>query len=367
MTWDVGGNVVNPGTINSSGLFETVNSAPNSGDCFVIATDVGRGLVDTIGILIQEECLDDIVLQEGGVDIAEGDCVYISDLPAMPQLTASFGNVLNTGLVDWTLDITYNRSLRNDFEQYQITLPHDAVWSVFDAFGTDFRGGEALLQASPQGLNCVTTFSFSIRAFNPSEIAAQSYIDATGNMWYDKRVAKHESGTQLGRSYLQFNEIETLQCNSLDVRYTPNATVPLPNDPNPKFGFGIYQLTFIPGPPTEQELWNWQTNVESGVGWLVVKQGGANTAMLGYRIQANNDNGGIDVPVPDTTIGNVFFSDNSSIIMEHANGLKRYNGLGGTAPEWEYCSWSSQLQVWVFNGLNNFGFDYVTNICNTNP
>lgn len=86
-----------------------------------------------------------------------------------------------------------------------------------------------------------------------------------------------------------------------------------------------------------------------------------------WATRLNNDNGGIDVPVPDTTIGNVFFRDNSSIIMEHANGLKRYNGLGGTAPEWEYCSWSSQLQTWVFNGFNNLGFDYVTNICNTIP
>ena len=92
---------------------------------------------------------------------------------------------------------------------------------------------------------------------NPTVAVAQAYI---GNSpFYAQAIAQQESGTQSGRSFLQFNELGTLGPNWTDIRFCPNRS-------SDGIGWGIYQLTYLPPnatPPTTTQLWNWKANIDA--------------------------------------------------------------------------------------------------------
>jgi hypothetical protein len=169
---------------------------------------------------------------------------------------------------------------------------------------------------------------------------------------------------QNGRWYLQFNEEGVLNCNSADVRYTPNGGEDCDTCPG---GLGLFQLTMFTDqndstrPPNSQELWSWKANAISGCAYLALKQTGADSYMLdspnGERLRAMDSLGVNDAAVPIEQVENVTFEDGTDRHIEHAVSMKRYNGLGiDPGPAYdvgnlEYCEFRDDLREWSFNRL----------------
>ncbi len=197
-----------------------------------------------------------VELQDGANVVNDNGYVYINSMPQMPQITASLKPDGLSGNAKWRLHIEYKRNPRNDDEYYPVptaaswkTLLAEEVWNIADEFGTDFRGGKATLYCEYQGLEFEQIFH--IRGNNPTEAAAEAEIG--NNPWYAIPIARHESGTQNGRTYVQFNEVGALGPNPADFKHCPNF-----GDPN---GWGIMQLD---PPPSDETLWNWKQNIADG-------------------------------------------------------------------------------------------------------
>jgi hypothetical protein len=176
---------------------------------------------------------------------------------------------------------------------------------------------------------------------------------------------------QNGRWYLQFNEEGVLNCNSADVRYTPNGGEDCDTCPG---GLGLFQLTMFTDqndstrPPNSQELWSWKANAITGCKYLEYHQSidignhmSATTYVKGERAQAFLYSSNL-YWVPDETVGGVTFSDNTDRIIEHAVAIKRYNGASGPG-NGEYIEWVDELNLWRFNRVNSLGFNYVERVC----
>ncbi len=306
-----------------------------------------------------------IAVTANGANVEEAKCVYLDNTPTLPALGAAITDGDVTGQVDWSLKISYSRSGRTDAATFRTTLDAATTWAMTNELGDNLRGGQAVVTCTPQDTSKGSrSFAFAIRGINPPEATIINYIASlSGVMWYHRYVAKHESGYQAGRHYLQFNE-EPLSDDSCgdaaDVRYTPNAAG--------DGGFGLYQLTWFDSParvPNVQELWDWQENVNSGTEWLTHHQAGANAYMAIQRYWCDQWWLGIDYPVPDEQLGAIVFSDNMSRRIEQAVAMKRYNGASGG----QYVEWNDVLHDWYFNRLNTYNppFNYVERVCLTYP
>jgi|GEM_PF-4369812 hypothetical protein len=283
---------------------------------------------------------------------------YIASSCTMPSLKAKLVPASLPGNVEYSLNITYTRSARNDSDSYSETIRADKEWDINAKMNSAFRGGKAVLTYKYEGISDSVTFY--IRGNNPTKATAVSYIKEKTSLWYPQYVAIHESGSSSGSVMKQFNETGTFNSGNSDIRYTPNASS--------DGGFGIFQLT-NPA-PSAQQLWSWKANCDEGISRLNSAQAYANNWMNapvgatgfpsgGQRVQAKNENNGVAVPVPNKTYGNVTFSDGTAKVIEHAVALKRYNG----ASLGNFCAWDNANGQWKFNENNSLGFNYVARIC----
>lgn len=202
-----------------------------------------EGILNAIGV----------ELKDGTTVVDEDDIVYISDTPAMPNLKAKLVPSGLAGNVEWELEIEFERPNRNDEDVLSKTMAANAEWTLTQDFENHFYGGKAILTATHEGVDFERIFH--IRGENPSENAVE--LEIGNNPFYAKAIARHESGTQQNRTYLQFNELGSLGPDYLNnIQYTPNRS-------SDQIGWGIYQLT-NPAPSRDQ-VWSWTANVTSGI------------------------------------------------------------------------------------------------------
>jgi len=320
-----------------------------------------------------------IAVTANGANVEETECVYIDDWPALPALGAAITSGGVTGLVDWRLTISYLRSERTDIATFTATLNAATTWDISSQLGDTLRGGQAVVMCTPQDTSKGSrTYAFAIRGTNASEATITNYIASlSGVMRYHKYVTKHESGVQVGRHYLQFNEepVSDYHCGDAnDIKHTPNASG--------DGGFGLYQLTRFEDSfrvPNTQELWDWKENVNSGTAWLRQLQGYSNTYLETERLQAYYWCPFVPecYAVPDDTAGgsdNVVFSDGTNRVIEHAVALKKYNGLG-IPPVHNYCWFDDTENIWLFDRWARYynSYDeldsnqYVHSVCSEVP
>ena len=335
---------------------------------------IGEGLVITAPTFPSRCRALTIQVTAGGAPINNGDCVFITDMPAMPNLTAKIVSGGVNGTVNWQLIISYTRNGRQDYDTITASLSAPESWDITAAMGTKIRGGQAMLICHALDSNWYQSLSFGIRAYNaPENVIIVNIANIPDALWYYVYVAKHEGGEQAWRWYLQFNEIGAEDCGPGGVRYTPNASG--------DGGFGLFQLTFFGTPgraPNAQELWNWKENVTSGTGWLTDLQTQAYRYMLNQHSIAYVDQQ-VYVPVPDDTVaagwGTIVFSDaGAEALIDHAVAIKRYNGLGVVSPH-HYCVYNELTNKWDFYRWALYympsgrldSINYVAGVCSVYP
>ncbi|MEN8220425.1 MAG: PPC domain-containing protein [Pseudomonadota bacterium] len=242
---------VSPNSCVTKSPFSITSASASAGVKSITATVTGLGSDS------EDLNVVDVELKKGGTVVNEDDIVYITDTPAMPQLKAKIKPDALSGNADWMLNIEFKRPNRNDDDTLSKTVSAASEWNISQDFGNHFYGGKATLTAKYNGAECKRIFH--IRGTNPSENAATTEI---GNSpWYAKAIARHESGTQQNRTYLQFNEVGSLGTNYLtNIKHTPNRS-------SDQKGWGIYQLTKIPPngrSPSRDEVWGWKANISTG-------------------------------------------------------------------------------------------------------
>jgi hypothetical protein len=260
-----------------------------------------------------------VELKDGENVINDNGYVYINSTPQMPQITASLKPADLPGNAKWRLHIEYKRNPRNDDEYYPgptaaswKTLLAGDVWNIADEFGTDFRGGKATLYCEYQGLEFEQIFH--IRGNNPTEAAAEAEIG--NNPWYAIPIARHESGTQNGRTYIQFNEIGTLGPNPADFKHCPNFGAPN--------GWGIMQLD---PPSSDETLWNWKQNISDGKAHLANPcRTAADAWIADQEAQQQAEEPGMPLENYIFTFNGVDFRKGTDRTPVDACTIQRYNG-----------------------------------------
>ena len=300
-----------------------------------------------------------VELKDGTTVINEGEYAYITGAPQMPQLKASVKPAGLFGNARWRLYIEYTRPDRGSYtgdKEYYLgpdastwkTLSASATWDIAAEFGTDFRGGKATLSCEYQGVQGEQVFH--IRGNNPTEVEAKAYLDANGP-WFAYCIAKHESGTQSGRTYLQFNELGTLGPNPADYKYCPNRGAG-----GAPYGWGMMQLDNIElpgqtsyrqpdnGDPWAQELWSWKANCDTAIQVLARKR---EMAIADLKDIAPDGAGGYIMP-SDIIVSGVSFTGGGPHTPDQLETIKKYNGgkfwtaYDAEAGEWTHIPLKSQ-------------------------
>jgi hypothetical protein len=341
-------------------------------------------------------------LFNGDNPFPQDSILLINTNPSMPPIRiVPTGNGFPQDYnVDTRLKIVYKRdgvtnggavinNLRNDSSFYPVndwqTLALNEEWRV--DFGDEIRGGTAYLLCRHDDI--IDTIKFYIRGTNPTEVQIRNYFTQHGHAyWFLMKLTRQES------SLYQFTPE---RYNNRQYSYTTNwktGNVQGRGEPiyGPPRGFGLKQLDGWGTPvrhATAQHLWNWQENIEGGIEVLREKE----TVMHNIRdaqneIIINWNEDYPDNPVSDslyieagegigTTVLSVIEGPESfSVTPAPANNhqhdiydavlIKLYNG---SLPERYYHKImtpedGTSKPYRVINKLNNFGINYVNNICN---
>ncbi len=296
--------------------------------------------------------------------------VYIDATPSMPQLKASLEPGSPPGDAKWRLYVEYTRPDRGNYtgdKQYYPgpdadtwkTLSAANTWDIAAEFGTDFCGGKAWLYCEWEGYS-FDPVVFHIRGTNPTEAAAKAYLDTNGP-WYAYCIAKHESGTQSGRTYLQFNELGTLGPNTGDYKYCPNR-----GDYGAPYGWGMMQLDEIQrlgdvgwrspdeGEPWGQELWSWKANCDTAIQVMARKESEAHAKL---REIADDGSGGYIMP-PDIIVSGVSFSSAGPHTPDELMTIKRYNR------DYFWLSYNEVTHEWTHVTIGGATLDYTEKVLN---
>ena len=245
-------------------------------------------------------------------EINDGDFVFISSKPEMPQIYVKPDVFLTIKqpdsitktqpLLSWQKNVLIrakikyerynkeNKLIRND----SLMIPStdwDSI-KVGDTWHLDFKnqfcGGTAIIECIID--NTYKSKKFYIRGENPSKQEILNYLEQMGyNEWYLPKMIMHESKMN------QFNS---------GTDFKPDGFVGCPNWGYPN-GYGLMQLdnfgenkdgTKIYA--TIHELWNWKSNIDRGVKFLREdKANWARAKMRGYLAKARDDIGELDVPI----------------------------------------------------------------------
>ncbi|HUP81657.1 MAG TPA: hypothetical protein VM260_24105, partial [Pirellula sp.] len=151
-------------------------------------------------------------------------------------------------------------------------------------------------------------------------------------------------------------------------------------------GYGMFQVTGTAADSTanipRQQFWNWQENASGGLAILSSKQAIADAWMTQQK-NANNANG---TALPNLTISNVTFAENTNRTMVSAVTMKAFNGASAASTGFtdvegavtgfiidpqsggHFCYWKNSANGWALSRYNNppagiNPFNYVLRVC----
>lgn len=277
--------------------------------------------------------------------IPDNGIVYISEAPEMPQLKAQL-IAPGSGAVAWKMTITFKRPNRNDEDVFTKSLPLNQPWDLKAEWGQNFYGGKVWVEATYQGKTYKK--QFNIRGTNPSEATIKNYI---GNApFYAVAIARQESGVQLGRSYLQFNEVGTLGPDySQDLKYTPNRENGAGGE-----GWGIFQCT-NPAPP-RNAVWSWKVNVDYSKTVMATKYADAAAWIAKQKQQQAQEDPSNPLSLHTFTWSGVSFKEGTAKTPTDACAIEAFNGV---TPTWAVY-WKNATKQWIQADNSN---NYVAAVC----
>jgi hypothetical protein len=266
--------------------------------------------------------------------VVMGGIVSITDTPTMPALNIRLSSSSGvSGTVNWAMCVCYKRYNRHEEYHAFATLPVSVPWvfATMTDWGNNFRGGKVVITTDRTS----DKFVFYIRGTNPTEAAAISYINSVNTRFYALAMAKLESGTQAGRTYLQFNEIGLLGPTPDSGGSWDTNIRACPNRSSDQIGWGMYQLT---NPvPSDDQVWNWKSNVLAARARMDDCTAEATTWINNQKAQATSP-----LSAEVFTWNGVNFQEATSRTPIDACAIQRYNGVQGGWVIW----WDNATSTW---------------------
>jgi hypothetical protein len=337
--------------------------------------------------------------------------------PRMPQLELRIPGLGQGMRVEARIEVQYNRGngQRSDMNQPEdrIRIPtsgnYQAVtgdtWRIWESYADQpFFGGEAMLTYRLMNGQSQTmapqTVRFRIGGKNPDAARAKAYVETLNNagqqgpLWFAYAIAKSESRDYNGEG-TRYNQFWKLPRHASDnvhraARQTHAGRPIWGNDGGTApGGYGMFQVTGNATEPTanipSQQIWNWQMNALAGLAILESKRNIADAWMTRQKNE-NNANG---VDLPNLTVRNVTFAENTNRTINNAVTMKAWNGASAapsnfTDPDGavagfiidpqsggHFCYWKNSASgenKWALSRYNNppdriQPFNYVDRVC----
>lgn len=304
-----------------------------------------------------------------GQTVGEG----ITRDPAMPRVKIKFLPALpNTDTGFW-FETLYDRPDRND--KFVVPVPGIVPANVLTGQWCDpipnmpegqMTGGLATIRCWrgpigstwPDYTKVADDFRVHLRGENPTEASAKARLTQEGAPWFAYAIAKRESGTQNGRSYLQFKEIGSIGPDFREnVKYLPNREDVA--ETAPQIGWGIMQLTTLLGgaKPTIDQLWNWKANIDGGLSFIkdvcLGKANGAHDCAAWWINRQETQQAQQDPQQPlaneTFTWNGIAFKKNTARTPLDACTIQRYNGAALWVIFWQQPT-QDEGGYWVGRG-----------------
>jgi hypothetical protein len=226
---------------------------------------------------------------------------------------------------NWTLDLTYTGpDGRTTLANYSTTSNSGGRWTPYDPSTVQVRGGDAAFYASTQREQQTLadhTSGVRVLGTNPSKASVNGLLGG----FPATNIACWESLHRLA----QFG----------------SDGLPLFGGPH---GYGIMQLD---NPPVSEDgIWNWRTNVATGLALIALKQQDANGYPARTRARLH------DPQIPDFCMDGTIdpATTQPMCILE---GIQRYNGGA-------YWKWDPVAHVWFASPPNDYVIKVLESICN---
>jgi hypothetical protein len=258
-----------------------------------IVSDAVRVTVVRVRLVDRANTQPDNSIIGGGIAWIFGGTNASPD-PAMPRLEADILPPIPTHTARWSMKTRYDRPDRATADE--VFLPNNdsraveertasAKWDIraaIDALPDEshFFGGKAKLKVDLELLNPLFSHElhFEIRGRNPEDGVARAFIDGNTTVWFAYAIAKHESKARTAAgTAVYYNQFLPDDANACVGPPGPCARIYRAEDAGlPYFtyspeGWGIMQLdrsAGAPGSTAMGEIWNWQSNVQSGLAEL---------------------------------------------------------------------------------------------------
>jgi hypothetical protein len=188
------------------------------------------------------------------------------------------------------------------------------------------RGGSATLTFHIGSL-IAGEYSFAVKGTNPAPADAEAAIGSSP--WYAAAIAREENGSQNGRCYLQFNEVNS---GGSGLKGQPTFGSPR--------GFGMFQLDNSPT-PSKEAIWNWRKNVQAGL--QKIKDISKEAPLYFSAIKRTYPDQWESPPATVTIEG-------TAISYLDASAIEMYNGATQTVLlKNPYGGWSPYRSAWAFD------------------
>jgi len=316
--------------------------------------------------------------------VDEGDSAYITgdDPPLMPKLSATVRIPHTSSTVRWKLAVKYGSKVIHIPANGRFTKRTAAnkTWNIYDSYvdghgnPLGFFGGQATLMFQIDN-KPVNQLDFRIRGTNPDDTTCRTYIDSLANgSAIPYAVAKYETlgicGT--GSLYNQFyDDTSVLPKHSAKRKSGFPARAAIA-------GYGIFQLQKLPK-PTNDQFWNWESNITEGIRRLTVATGGTSPAQMTALDVANGLLADLARTYPTAeAMPDVTYTDTNNVVHTltalEATTLTAYDtfkgcpsitittATNGTAQRlscWTYDSTQPSGSQWTFHGNVH---DFVNNV-----
>ena len=285
---------------------------------------------------------DPLVIEDldSGEDVERDGIVYVTAEPSMPNLVARYLRSNGGDPVEMALEIRYQvnvqqgayTKLSDDVvhfpdatgEYESLNAPYE--WNLRDEYSENFSGGEVTLHLRLDSMSEPDEFTFKIRGENPEDADVIAYIESAHTFNFLPAMVRHESYVpHAGPSY-QFNQFNPAVLDNDQVDELPNYGGP--------DGWGLMQLdgNGLDRQITTEELWNWRTNVDSGIEVLESKFAALDEYVDAMERIYPDEYENPRIPgayTHDVTIQDV----TTTLTMEEASVIQRYNGGRGLFEE----------------------------------
>lgn len=282
-----------------------------------------------------------LVVTSGGVPVNQGDALWMTTVPSMPDIVFSVNGGTSCDYVSYSLYVEYTDQAGSPTSITYVAQNEPGDQSVPLDSGGILSGGVATVTWQFDGIDESSTANFVINGTNPPNSAVDAY--ASSGPWFVLNLIAWESRAWSLSPTGQYKQFDSFGN-------------PLWGSPD---GIGLMQLEPPNRASVDQDFWSWPDNVADGLHLLSTTQAGA-YSHWNTQIGNSQTDGGPNPPAFYGTHCAFQYPQNGGDYYGDADWIHSYNSYYYTL--WVRPS-GGNPGYWNMDGYNNSG--YVQSVCNS--